>query len=230
MPRHARLRIAELPLHVVQRGNNRARCFTSERDLSLYVGLVGEFSERCDVDVHAYVLMPNHVHLLVTPRQATSVSAFMKQVGQRYAQYFNRTYSRTGAFWEGRFHSSIVDTDRYFLACHKYIELNPVRAGLCGRAADYQWSSFATNALGRSSLFVKPHTRYLALGPDELSRRDAYVSLFAGGLGDEELHAIRRSITSGYALGSEGFVAYVEERLGRRATFGKPGKPLGSRR
>lgn len=229
MPRHARLRIAGLPVHLVQRGNNRGRCFSSEADLSLYLGLVNQFSRDCGIDIHAYVLMPNHVHLLATPGTTACVSAFMKQVGQRYAQYYNRTHGRTGAFWEGRFHSSIVDTDGYFLTCQKYIELNPVRAGLCRNAAGYEWSSFGANALGRPSMFLKPHAQYLALGKDTISRRERYVPLVEAGVAEDDLLAIRRSITSGYALGSEAFVDYVEKQLGRRARPGMPGKPPATR-
>ena len=229
MPRHARLRIAGLPLHVVQRGNNRARCFNTERDLSLYLGLLAEFSAPLGVKVHAYVLMPNHVHLLLTPAQATSVSDFMKQVGQRYAQHFNRTYVRTGAFWEGRFHSSIVDTEHYLLLCHRYIEMNPVRARLCPSPAGYEWSSFHANALGRASLFLQPHDQYRALGVDAASRCNAYLQLFEAGIAPAELEAIRKSLTSGYALGSADFADRVEKEIGRRARFGKPGKPRGAK-
>jgi putative transposase len=224
MPRHARLRIAGLPLHVVQRGTNRARCFNTPDDLSLYLGLLNQFGTPLGVDVHAYVLMPNHVHLLLSPREAWSISGFMKQVGQRYAQHFNRTYGRTGAFWEGRFHSSIVDTDKYLMLCHRYIELNPVRAGLCGSPHAYEWSSFGANALGRPSLVLAPHREYVALGADAVSRREAYLGLFEGGVSDEELRAIRRSITSGYALGSEAFVDQLEREIGCKARFGRATK------
>ena len=225
MPRHARLRIAGLPLHVVQRGNNRARCFNSDADLTLYLGLLNQFSKPLGIGVHAYVLMPNHVHLLLSSDNPFAVSDFMKQVGQRYAQFFNRTYGRTGGFWEGRFHSSIVDTDRYLLVCHRYIELNPVRAGLCASPHAYEWSSFGTNALGRPSLFLRQHEQYLFLGVDELSRREAYAGLFDGGISEEELARIRRSITSGYPLGSDDFIDRLENELGRRARFGRAGRP-----
>ena len=225
MPRHARLRIAGLPLHVVQRGNNRARCFQTEGDLGLYLGLLNQFAGPLGIDLHAYVLMPNHVHLLLSQADPFAVSHFMKQVGQRYAQYCNRIYKRSGAFWEGRFHSSIVDTDYYLLLCHRYIELNPVRGGLCGSPERYPWSSFATNGLGAPSLFLKPHDQYWALGSDDLSRREAYVQLFEGGISEPELAAIRGSISSGYALGSVGFIDRLEKQIGQRARFGRPGKP-----
>ena len=216
-------------MHIVQRGNNRARCFTSPRDMQLYLGLVAEYGRRCEVHVHSYVLMPNHVHMLVTPAGSASSSDFMKQVGQRYAQYFNRTYSRSGAFWEGRFHSSIVGSDDYLFACHRYIELNPVRAGLCGNPSEYEWSSFRSNGLGEPSVVLSPHAQYLALGPDDVSRRKAYVDLFQAALKAEELSAIRTAISSGFAFGPPAFVEQLECELGTRAQIGKPGKPKANR-
>src|SRR6185312_13463069 len=178
MPRHARLRIAGLPLHVIQRGNNRARCFTREGDYGLYMGMLGELCVKFECELHAYVLMTNHVHLLMTPGDAASVSNVMKNLGQRYVQHVNRMDGRSGSLWEGRFRSSIVDTEAYLLRCYRYIECNPVRAGMVADPADYPWSSYRANALGEADPVITPHVRYLSLGQTGIERRIRYLKLF----------------------------------------------------
>src|SRR5205085_1772900 len=145
MPRRARLTIADHPLHVIQRGVDRAACFRDDHDRVLYLGLLGEVGPRFRCSIHAYVLMTNHVHLLLTPRTREGPARLMKHVGQRFVQHFNRKHRRTGTLWEGRFRSSIVDTRDYLVRCQRYIELNPVRAGMVRRAEDYVWSSHRAN-------------------------------------------------------------------------------------
>jgi len=226
MPRRARLRIAGAPLHIIQRGNNRGSCFFSDHDYGCYLHHLEELAARYTCAIHAYVLMTNHVHLLLTPARPDGASLLMKHLGQRYVQYVNRVYERSGTLWEGRFRSSIVQTETYLLRCQRYIELNPVRAGMVDAPGAYRWSSFAANALGHCSTLVTPHSRFLALGAHESSRRAAYLELFRDELESHELEEIRTSANAGYALGNERFRKEIAVALGRRAGPGKSGRPI----
>ena len=217
MPRHARLRLAGLPLHVIQRGNNRTACFAADCDYRLYLALIGELAPKFGCELHAYVLMTNHAHLLMTPRDAQGASHLMKHLGQRYVQYVNRLYQRTGSLWEGRFRSSVIDSDGYLLRCYRYIECNPVRAGMVQDPGAYPWSSYHANALGADDAVVTPHARYLALGTDDASRRAGYLRIFATEMTPSELARIRDAANGGFALGSERFVDEIEAALGRTA-------------
>ena len=210
MPRHARWRLPGVPLHIVHRGNNRAQCFRGRRELELYLGLMREMSERCACDVHAYALMTNHVHIVLTPADVDSVSDFMKRVAQRYTRFVNKHQGRTGTLWEGRFKSSVIDSEQYLLRCHRYVEMNPVRAGMVDHPARYPWTSYLHNAMGAPSLMIRPHERYLALGRTGAARRQRYRALFQAGFPEAELMRIRRAIISGDALGSDDFVARIE--------------------
>src|SRR5438132_1460907 len=154
MPRRGRLITAGIPLHIVQRGNNRAACFVAENDRSFYLFQLGRALARFDCSLHAYCLMTNHVHLLLTPRSEAACGLLMKHVSQLHSQYMNRKYGRTGGLWEGRFRSSVVQSESYLLACYRYIELNPVRAALVSHPADYDWSSYRVNAQGLPSRIV----------------------------------------------------------------------------
>ena len=217
MPRRARIRMANIPLHVVQRGNNRSPCFLSTGDRAVYLNHLGELAELFECAIHAYVLMTNHVHLLVTPTRADGVSLMMKHLGQRYVQYVNRIHSRTGSLWEGRYRSSFIDSDRYLFCCYRYIELNPVRAGLVRHPRDYPWSSHQTNAEGCHSNIIRPHPQFLLLGNDDRQRREAYRSLFATEMQPAEINEIRKLTNGGFAIGSEAFLRRVELETGRRA-------------
>ena len=178
MPRRSRLRLANVPLHIIQRGNNRGACFFADEDYRVYLRHLHELAARFACSVHAYVLMTNHVHLLLTSRELDGASSLMKHLGQRYVQYVNRTYKRSGTLWEGRFRSSIVQVDLYLLRCHRYIELNPVRAGMVEFPGDYRWSSFSANAMGKHDHLITPHPAYLALANDVAVRRAAYLEMF----------------------------------------------------
>lgn len=204
---------------------NRQRCFVDERDYQLYIGLLQEFAGPSACSIHAFALMPNHVHLLVTPQDATGAANLMKAVGERYSQHFNRAHARVGTLWEGRFRSSLVDSADYLLQCYRYIELNPVRACLVQRPGEWSWSSFRVNALGEGSTWITPHDSYLHLGPTDDERRMAYLAWVTAGVSCEELEAIRAAIQSGRAFGSEGFVRETEGRLGQRARVLKRGRP-----
>lgn len=230
MPRHARLRIPGLPLHVIQRGNNRSACFRSESDCRLYLGMLEELAKLFGCSVHAYVLMTNHVHLLLSPERPEGVSLLMKNLGQRYVQAFNRSQGRSGSLWEGRFRSSIVDTDAYFLRCQRYIELNPVRAAMVAHPAEYPWSSFQANALGKPSTLIVPHSRYLELGSVNDERRARYRGLFECDPGADELKAIRSAVNAGLPLGLPGFVDRIEAALGKPGRLRKGGRPNRSKR
>lgn len=223
MPRTARLRIEGFPFHIVQRGHNKAPCFLEASDYELYLGLLGEFARRCACRVHAYVLMTNHVHLLVTSREAWGSTRLMRHVNQHYVQRFNRRYGRCGSAWQGRFWSSVVESDSYLLTCQRYIELNPVRAGMVGSPGDYRWSSHAHNAAGAPSLVVTPHEHFLALGGTEASRRRAYLNLCEDQVAPEDLKRIRDASRANRPLGSDGFLEELRLRFGLRTSRGKPG-------
>jgi putative transposase len=226
MPRRARLRIADMPLHIIQRGNNRSACFFAEEDYLVYLRHLQELAARFACFVHAHVLMTNHVHLLLTAREPDGASNLMKHLGQRYVQYVNRAYKRSGTLWEGRFRSSIVQVEVYLLRCHRYIELNPVRAGMVEHPADYRWSSFGANAMGKPDRLITPHPAYLALANDVAVRRSAYLEMFRSAMAADELEQIRSACSAGYALGNERFRKEIAFALGRRAGPGKPGRPL----
>jgi putative transposase len=216
MPRRARLRVAGLPLHIIQRGNNRAPCFYADEDFGLYLHHLAQLATRFECTVHAYVLMTNHVHLLMTPAHSDGTSLLMKHLGQRYVQYVNKCYRRSGTLWEGRFRSSIVQRDGYALKCQRYIELNPVRAGMVGQPGDYVWSSYQTNAELRPSKLILPHEEYLGLGDTSEQRAAAYRQSFRFELDPAELREIRLAANGGFALGNETFKAEIAEMLGRR--------------
>jgi putative transposase len=175
--------------------------------------------------IHAYVLMTNHVHLLVTPRTIDSVSQTMKHLGQRYVQYFNRKYERSGTLWEGRFKSCLIQSSVYLLFCYRYIELNPVRAEMVIRPQDYRWSSFGTNALGKASSLITPHEEYLNLGNNESERRESYRSLFGQELSRENLVGVRRATNGNFVLGNSAFARDMQKELGQRVIPNKAGRP-----
>ena len=192
-------------------------CLIDESARTLYLGLLAELSRKFGCALHAYVLMSNHVHLLLTPEDKDSASKLMHGVAQRFALAFNRRCERSGYMWEGRFYSSLVDSRGYLLRCHRYIELNPVRAGLVRYPWQYPWSSYRANAEGQESLLITPHPELLALGGDGETRRAVYRQLFDSAPTTRDLDEIRVACTRGYALGSEAFISEVERLTGMRA-------------
>lgn len=211
--------VPDLPLHIVHRGNNRLPCFRKEGDYLVYLALLKQASEKFACSVHAYCLMGNHVHLLVTPGDTSSCGAMMHGVAQRYAHYFNSSTERTGTLWEGRYRSCVVESARYVLACYRYIELNPVRAGIVSHPEAYAWSSYACNSGARSDLLVTPHAEVEALG------RSAYVALVAESLGATELSAIREATNGGFPLATDSFKSALASSAGRRVAPGRAGRP-----
>lgn len=225
MPREARLRVAGIPWHVRQRGNNGMAIFGNDSDRELYLGLLAELAPRMGCHVHAYTLMPNHTHLLVTPDELDCIPHLMKALGERYVAAFNKRHSRYGTLWEGRYRSCLVQTERYLLTCYRYIELNPVRARLCPSPGEFEWSSYAANAKGQPSLIVDPHPLYLQLGHDPAERLLAYRKLFDNPLSADEIDRIRDALNSGFALATPEFVRNLERDLERKAGRRKPGRP-----
>jgi putative transposase len=216
-----------LPRHVLQRGNDRQRCFFDDRDRLLYLQALREAAEREDVVVHAWVLMDNHVHLLLTPTATGAVSRMMQSIGRRYVRALNQHRKRTGTLWEGRFKSLLVDSDDHVLACYRYIELNPVRAGMVARAIDYPWSSHAANALGAEDGWIRPHPAYLALGASAQTQQARYREWLAAGTDPQELDEIRQHTAQQRCWGSEAFRAQVEAGTGQCARLRSPGRPSG---
>ncbi|WP_346836419.1 transposase [Microbulbifer sp. SAOS-129_SWC] len=225
MARLPRLNPIGIPQHVIQRGNNRQACFCSEQDLIAYAGWLKEYSCEFDVQVHAWVFMTNHVHLLVTPQSEDGVSKMMQAIGRIYVRYFNREYGRSGTLWEGRYKSCLVQSEAYLLQCYRYIELNPVRANMVKEPADYYWSSYSCNGLGRKSTLATPHSEYLALGRYPKQRCERYRSLFRSHLDGRMIDEIRKSVNKGLALGSEKFKRALESRFERRVTEVLLGRP-----
>jgi putative transposase len=225
MPRRARLALPNVPLHVIQRGNNRQACFFAEEDYRFYLQWLAEYAGTIGCRIHAYVLMTNHVHLLLSAERPGAVGALMKALGQRYVQYVNRTYRRSGTLWEGRFRSCLTQEESYLLACQRYIELNPVRAGMVTHPADYRWSSYRANGQGEPDVVVRPHLAYTALGSDAASQQAAYRELFRFDLEPGLINEIRRATNGNYALGNKRFSDEVTAVLGRRVTPGRPGRP-----
>jgi len=214
MARQLRHFVPHIPVHVIQRGNNRQPCFFNSRDRVVYLGKLREYSRDYDIAVHSFVLMTNHVHLLLTPQQPESVSLLLQALGAYYVRYVNSTQQRTGTLWEGRFRASLVDSDRYFLAVSRYIELNPVRAGMVDNPGDYPWSSYRMNALGKPFKLLTPHPAYLTLGITETSRQQRYRQLFANSLSKNEIDTIRTTVNRSWALGSDHFKHTMEQQLG----------------
>lgn len=225
MSRKPRFVIPGIPQHVIQRGNNREPCFFAESDYYCYLRELQEAAEKNHAAVHAYVLMTNHVHLLVTPGHPHSISHMMQDLGRKYVRYVNHNYCRTGTLWEGRYKASLVDSEAYLLTCMRYIELNPVRASMVEHPGEYRWSSYASNAQGRANTLLQPHPLYLALGDNTERRLHAYRELFRYTLDADTIHEIRESLNQELVLGREDFKDRITKMLKRQTRKGQPGRP-----
>ena len=225
MPRKPRFYLPGVPAHVVQRGNNRQAVFFDDADREWYRDWLGEAAARYGCAIHAYVLMSNHVHILVTPPDRTAVSRMMQYVGQRYGAQVNRKYGRTGTLWEGRHRASLVQQETYLMRCYRYIELNPVRAGIAAAPESHRWSSYACNAGGASDGLVSPHELYRQLGGNPEARRLAYRALFEESLEPPHLDAIRRAWRTGTPLGDDRFRERVGDAVGRSVGHARRGRP-----
>ena len=225
MPRRPRLVYPGVPLHIIQRGNNRQACFFAEDDYLFYLDCLQKYAKEAGCAIHAFILMTNHVHLLLTPAKQSSAGQLMKRLGQRYVQYINRTYKRTGTLWEVRFRSCITQQENYLLICQRYIELNPVRASMVEHPGEYRWSSYRTNALGENSQILTPHSIYLLLGKTIDERQTAYGALFNLFLEPDIIDNIRRVTNGNFALGSDRFQDEIAHALNRRVKPGAAGRP-----
>jgi putative transposase len=215
MPRRPRVLLSEYPLHIVQRGINREPCFFTEEDYHCYLHWLEESARACGCAIHAYELMTNHVHLLLTPKDSGAPSRLMQSLGRRYVQYTNRFYRRTGSLWEGRYKSSVVQAESYLLACQRYID-----------PGQYRWSSYRANGLGQADVRLTPHELYLSLGRDGGERQAAYRALFRPELDAEAVDDIRQALQLGMPVGSERFAEVICGRLGIRHNSGKRGRPI----
>lgn len=225
MPRRPRIYLPGVPVHLVQRGHNREACFFAEDDFIAYRDWLAEGLQKTECHLHAYVFMTNHVHLLLTPPDKDAVSRLMMLLGRRYVLHINKTYRRAGTLWDGRYKSSLVDTEGYLLLCQRYIELNPVRAGMVADPANYRWSSYRANGLGQADALLTPHAQYLDLGETAKTREAAWRDLFRSELDEEALADIRLTLDQGQPLGNGRFLDQVERMLGRRREARPQGRP-----
>jgi len=226
MARQPRLIVPEQPHHVIQRGNNRQVIFREEADYQRFLVWLKEGARFYDVAIHSYVLMPNHLHLLATPSDATGLALMMQKVGRLYVPWFNLKYERSGGLFEGRFRTSLIDSDRYFMTCSRYIELNPVRAQLTVAPDDYPWCSYAHHAGIRTDTLVADHPLFWALGNTPFQREAAYTDLVQQGIGADELALIAASVQKGQPLGTEVFKRELERKTQRRILPAKRGRPF----
>jgi len=231
MPRRKRNYLSNMPYHLVQRGNNRQYCFVDCADFRSYLELWRTKSRWYGVNVHAFCLMSNHIHFIVSSSDPEAISCTMKVVGSRYAYYFNKRYGRTGTLWEGRHRSSLIDSDNYLLTCYRYVESNPVRARIVGMPQDYEWSSYAMNASGEYA-WLTPHETYLGLGRDDPARASAYRALFQTLPSEFDIALIRQATHYSQPIGGVGFRRAVERRFCLPAGYtarGRPSKTAGKR-
>ena len=221
MARLPRIVIPGQPHHVIQRGNNRDVIFVSDADYHFYLDKLQQACKKYNCDLHAYVLMTNHVHLLITPYTEDGISKMMQSLGRYYVQYFNYTYHRTGTLWEGRFKATLIDSESYLFTCCRYIELNPVRAQMVNHPSEYSWSSYRRNALGKDNELVTPHLLYKQLGKTDEEQQKSYRQLFRAHIAEKTLLEIREATNKAWVLGTDRFKQKIE-RLTARQVSPKP--------
>ncbi len=224
MARLLRVCVPGSPHHVIQRGNNRQTCFAATEDFAAYAYWLKQYSDKFGVTLHAWVFMTNHAHLLLTPGTEDGIPRTMQSLGRQYVRYFNHAYKRTGTLWEGRYKSCVVDAEAYLLTCQRYIELNPVRAGMVRTPEEYPWSSYQVHALGKSAPMWQPHASYLRLANDREERCATYRTLCRASMDEDTVRTIRETTNKGLALGNDRFKAEIEQLTGRRASARKRGR------
>ena len=227
MARLARLTVPGYPHHVIQRGNNRQAIFASPEDHRFMLALLADNASKFAVHLHAYVLMGNHFHLLATPQADTSLPQMMQAVGRRYVRYFNDRHGRSGSLWEGRYRSTLIETERYLLACMVYIDLNPVRAGMVAEARDYPWSSHGHYVGAHVDKLVTPHALYWSLGNTPFAREVAYADLVRAGIAADMQASLTASALSGWPLGTPDYTAGLQTQTTRRVHKAAAGRPVG---
>ena len=225
MPRKPRFYLPGLPVHVYQRGHNKQPVFFEEEDYLVYLRHLKAVADTFDCKIHAYVLMTNHIHLLVTPKTSDGISLLFQGIGRHFVPYINKTYERRGSLWEGRHKSSVIGADDYLLSCMRYIELNPVRANMVEHPDQYRWSSYTCNALGVDNAIIKPHELYLSLAGTANKQQAAYRALFASAVKKDESDLIYASLQSGTPIGNDKFTTYIESVTRRKIGFIKVGRP-----
>ena len=218
MARLPRFVIPGQPQHVIQRGNNRSVIFVGDEDYQYYLARLKEACKKHQCDIHAYVLMTNHVHLLITPHTENGISKVMQTLGRYYVQYFNDQYRRTGTLWEGRYKATLLDSEQYLLVCSRYIELNPVRANMVKQPEEYPWSSYHANALGKEDSLLVRHEVYQAFGKDVEERCSHYRALFKYHINEKQLDEIRQATNKAWVLGNDKFRSQIERLTKRQAT------------
>ena len=226
MARLPRLVIPHQPHHVIQRGNDRQLIFRDSSDYGIFLDWLRESAKQFNVAIHAYVLMSNHLHLLASPSDLIGLGRMMQWVGRHYVPYFNHKYQRNGTLWQGRYKTAVIDSERYFLTCSRYIELNPVRAGMVPNPADYAWSSYQHHICARTDPLITDHPLHWALGNTPFEREAAYKAMAEQALTSEELDKMRKSAIQGWAIGSNDFKVLLEKHAARRVTPGKRGRPF----
>lgn len=230
MARLTRITPAGVPVHIIQRGNNRQICFAADEDYIAYREWLTKYSREHGVGIHAWVLMTNHVHLLCTPDGDNSLSQMMQSLGRQYVRYFNQKYQRSGTLWEGRYKSCLIQEERYLLEVYRYIELNPLRANIVKNPGDYKWSSYQANGLGEKSELCTPHPEFLSLGLNSTERLSNYRTLLSHQTDNSLLEDIRLNCNKSMALGTDKFKNEMESITGRRLRPKKRGRPTGWRK
>jgi putative transposase len=227
LPRKPRFYLPNIPVHIVQRGHSCDPVFFEDSDYAAYLQWVEEAADRYDCAIHAYVLMTNHIHFLVTPHDKLGVSRMMQYIGRRYVPYINHTYGTSGSLWEGRYKASLIHDEPYLLTCMRYIELNPVRATMVKNPSQYRWSSYRYNAQGKDNPRIKPHVLYQALGRTRKARCEAYKALFSAHIDAEDLKDIRSALQTGTPLGNDSFKEKIEKKLKTKVGQDRRGRPDG---
>jgi putative transposase len=216
MARLPRFTVPGQPQHVIVRGNNRAEIFCADEDYRFYLEKLHLACKKHSCDIHAYVLMTNHLHLLMSPHTEDGLSKVLQMVGRYYVQYFNYCYQRTGTLWEGRYKATLIDSETYLLTCMRYIELNPVRAGMVTHPSDYVWSSYRHNAQGHNDALLTPYREYQRLGKTDQERQAAYRQLFKHHIAESAISEIREATNKAWVLGNDRFKQSIEKKVGRR--------------
>lgn len=225
MPRKPRFFLPGVPVHIVQRGHSREAVFFEDTDYLTYLRWLRESAGRYKVDIHAYVLMTNHIHILATAHNTDGITRMMQYIGRHYVPYINHTYGTSGSIWEGRYKASLIHDEEYLLTCMRYIELNPVRANMVSTPGQYRWSSYHSNGQGKDDELVEPHAMYLALGKNKPTRMEAYRALFQSHLDKGVLDDIRSAWQTGTPLGNEYFRQQIEAKLKLKVGHARRGRP-----
>lgn len=225
MPRKPRFYVPGMPVHVMQRGHNREAVFFSEQDYLEYLRCLKHAADQYGCKIHGYVLMTNHIHLLVSPENKDSIGQLFQGLGRHYVRYINETYDRQGGLWEGRYKGNIIQSQTYLLACMRYIEMNPVRAGMVDHPEKYRWSSYTANALGADNAILSEHEEYINLATSSDQRQKVYQGLFDDNLETEAVDFLRQSLQSGTPLGNAQFITQVETTIGGKVGCIRPGRP-----